>query len=284
MSAPERVFLPDLTVSRVILATLVALAVASGFWVLFRFAAVFFSLFTAMVLGTALRPGLDWLNRRGLSRSTSALIVYSTLVTLLAGVLVLLMPLVMSQAAAAAGELPGYVESIRRDLLSSSSSIIKRVALELPLAETAAAAVPLATVTGAQAFAGSRLLGSGAFTVLAVLLLAFYWSLEGEVAVRALVLFLAPERRDAVREVVEAAEAKVGDYVRGQLVVCLVTTAMSIVAFTLLGLPSALALALIAGAMGAVPIFGAPLGFAPAVLMAGSVHASLIPWTVATAV
>ncbi len=281
---PEWGSLAHLTVSHVFSATLVVLSVAGGFWLLFRFAAVFFSLFAAMVLGTALRPGLDWLHRRGLSRRTSAVLVYFAVVALLAGFLVLLMPLIMSQAATTAARLPGYLESARQHMLATSSSILKRIALELPRAETAEAALPLATLTGAQAFAGSRLLGNGVFTLLAVLLLAFSWSLEGEVAVRALVLFLKPERRDGVRELVEAAEAKVGDYVRGQLFVCLMTTAMSVVAFTLLGLPSALLLGLIAGAMGAVPIFGAPLGFLPAVLMAASTQASLVPWVVGVAV
>jgi predicted PurR-regulated permease PerM len=282
--APEPAFLPNLTVSKVILGTLVVLSVGGGFWILFRFAAVFFTLFMAMVLGTALRPGLEWFNRLGFSRSTSAVLVHFALVTLLVGFFVLLMPLVMGQASATATKLPGFVESVRQHGLSSSSSIIKRIALELPRAETAAATVPLAALTGAQAFAGSKVLGSGVITVLAVLLLGFYWSLEGEVAVRALVLFLKPEQREPVREFVEAAEAKVGDYVRGQLVVCLVTTALAIVAFTLLGLPSPLVLALIAGAMGAVPIFGAPLGFLPAVFMAASVDSALVPWVVGAGV
>lgn len=282
--APERAFLAGLTASRVMLATLTVLAVAGGFWLLFRFAAVFFSLFMAMVLGTALRPGLDWLHRRGFTRRSGAILIHVALLAVVVGILVLVLPFIVSQVCATAAKIPEYIESIREHMLSSSSLIIQRMALELPPVEDATTVVPIATLTGAQAFAGSRFLGNGVFTVLAVLLLAYYWSLEGEVAVRALVLFLKPEKRESVRTLVELAEAKVGDYVRGQLVVCLMTTAMSVVAFTLLGLPSALVLGLIAGGMGAVPIFGAPIGFTPAVLMAASLRWSLVPWTIGAAV
>lgn len=284
-SSGERPFLPDLTVPKVIFGTLVVLSVGAGFWLLVRFAPTFFTLFAAMILGTALRPGLEWLKRRGFSRRFSAVLVYLALVALVAGFLVLLMPLVASQTAAIAARLPAYIETARLQMAASSSSILNRMADELPSpSQTALSTGPLVALTSAQAFAGSKLLGNGLFTLLTVLLLGYYWSLEGEVAVRAIVLFLKPAHREGVREVVEAAETMVGLYVRGQLVVCLVTAAMSIVAFSIMGLPGALVLALIAGALGAVPIFGAPVGFTPALLMAASVDTRLVPWVFLTGV
>ena len=167
-------------------------------------------------------------------------------------------------------------------MLASSSATVRRIAADLPL-QGADLPVPQSSLTGAHALAGVRLVGSGAFTAVAVLILGFYWSLEGELTVRALLLFSKFERRESLRELIESAEAIVGDYVRGQAVVCLVTGSISLVAFQLLGLPGALVLALIAGAMGAVPIFGAPLGAIPALLMAATEDPALIPWVLGVA-
>lgn len=262
-------------------ATLVVLGIVGLFSLVVRFSATLFTFFGAVVLGTALRPGLEWFHRRGASRRASASLVYLLVVAALVGFVVLLLPLVLHQSASAASALPRWVEQARERLRASSSTVLQRLASELPtVGDPESAASPPIEVTGAQAFAGSKLLGNGVFTVLALLLLGFYWSLEGETATRTLVRFLPANRRDLARRIVEEAEAKVGSFVRGQLVVCLVTMALSIVTFTALGLPNALVLAAIAGAMGAVPIFGAPLGFLPAVLVAASVDPLLVPWVI----
>ncbi|MBP7964737.1 MAG: hypothetical protein KBG20_21720, partial [Caldilineaceae bacterium] len=50
-------------------ATLVLVFVAISFWLLYRFHQVVFILFVAMVLGTAIRPVVIWLHRRGLPRT-----------------------------------------------------------------------------------------------------------------------------------------------------------------------------------------------------------------------
>lgn len=274
--------LSGVTLGQAARATLVVLGVVGAFSLVVRFSPTLFTLFGAVVLGTALRPALEWFRRRGCSRRASASLAYLAVAAALVGFALLLLPLVLSQSASAAAALPRWVEQAREKLRASSSTVLQRLASELPtIGDPEAAGERSIEVTGAQAFAGSKLLGNGLFTALALLLLGFYWSLEGETATRSMVRFLPPNRRDLARRLVEEAEAKVGSFVRGQLVVCLMTMAMSIVTFTALGLPNALVLATIAGAMGAVPIFGAPLGFLPALLVAASVDPLLVPWVIA---
>ena len=65
--------------SRVVLQTLVVVAVVAGFWLAHRFAGTLFTLFAAMVLGTAVRPGVEALQRRGVSRRMGALLLYAGL-------------------------------------------------------------------------------------------------------------------------------------------------------------------------------------------------------------
>ena len=60
------------------------------------------------------------------------------------------------------------------------------------------------------------------FEAIAILLLAFYWTLDGPRAIQSLLLLIPKEQRDSTRELVVAMEAKVVYYVAGQGILCLV--------------------------------------------------------------
>src|SRR5689334_547716 len=79
---------------RILLANLVVLAVVACFALLFRFAAALFILFVGVALGMAVKPGVEWLRRRGWPRWAGALAIYACLGCACAGVLTLVIPIV----------------------------------------------------------------------------------------------------------------------------------------------------------------------------------------------
>ncbi len=270
-------------VPRVILRTLVVLGVASGFWVVFQFSVASRTLFMAMVLGTSVRPSMDWFHGRGLSRRGSALLVYTGLLALVAAVLVVVVPALVDQTATFAGKLPSHVASVRQRLGATSSLTLQTIAADLPDLSRS----PIGELTAPPKHPMLGDLGwvaEGFFTFAAILVLGFYWTLEGEQTVRALLLLVGLEHRERLRELVEAAEARVGAYIRGQLAVSLLTSVMSLVAFAFIGLPHALVLALLAGIASALPVFGTPVAAAPAVLLALSDDPALVPWVIVAVV
>lgn len=273
-AAPE--LFAGVTTSQVVGGTLVVVAVVAAFWLTHRFAAAVFTLFAAMVLGTAVRPGLAWLLRRGVSRHLSAVVLYVALLGAGVSAAVLVVPVASSQAAEMAAKVPAYLAEVRSSLLTSPSMTVRRIALELPLVAPDDASAP---TTVGDTRSDLERAAKFAFGMIAILLLGFYWTYEGDVTVRALLLFAPLEQGDRIRELIEAAEERVGGYVRGQLIVCAVTTALSLGAFVAIGLPNALVLALVAGAMGAVPVVGYVLGGAVALLGAAS-QPALLPWVI----
>ena len=102
----------------------------------------------------------------------------------------------------------------------------------------------------------------------AILILAFYWTLESERSIRSLLLWMPVNHRDPFREFIVEVEDKVGGFILGQSILCLSIGAMAFVAYQLIGLPYALVLAIIAAIMEAVPIVGPALGAVPAILVA----------------
>ena len=77
---------------------------------------------------------------------------------------------------------------------------------------------------------------------------------------------------------INAAEGKIGGYIRGQAILSLAVGITAFFAYSLIGLPYALVLALIAAIMELIPIFGPALGAIPAFMTALSVDTGKAIW------
>jgi predicted PurR-regulated permease PerM len=272
------------TGKRVVLTTLGAVLIGLGFWLVFRFYNVAFILFSALVLGTVIRPAVDWLNRRGLRREAGVILVYLTLLALLVGFILLLAPLLIEQAKGIIARLPAYYQNLHAGLVDSPSALIQRLAQQLPtelalsLPGQAGGGLALGAVGRALSYVGMiwRLLFIGT----AILVLAFYWTLDGDHMVRNAMLHFPTKRHEEWHGLISEMEAKVGAYVRGLAVLSLVVGVMATMAYMIIGLPSPLVLGLLAGVFEAVPVVGPILGAVLPVLLALSVEPSRVIWVV----
>ena len=271
------------TARRAVTATLVVLAIACAGALLYRSATAFVGLFIAIVVSRSIRPAVDFLVRRGLSRWTSALAVHLALLALVVAFLLVVLPLVIEQSASIIGRLPGFYESTRTYLLGASSGAVARLVRHLPAALPAAvpstAGRPLDALSSLSSVAG---LGRSLFLAAAVVALGFYWTVDGETTLETLLRLAPDQRREGYRAFLDAAQDKMGRYVWSQGIVCLTVGTLSFSAYAVIGLPHALVLGLIAGVLDAVPLIGPILGTVPAVFIALSVRPSLALWVVLT--
>jgi len=118
------------------------------------------------------------------------------------------------------------------------------------------------------------------FTAIVILVLAFYWTLDGPRTIKSFLLLVPQDQRESIGELISAMETKVGFFIAGQGVLCLVIGIMSLIAYLLIGLPNALVLALIAGVLEAVPMIGPLLGAVPAALVALTITPDKIIWVI----
>jgi predicted PurR-regulated permease PerM len=118
------------------------------------------------------------------------------------------------------------------------------------------------------------------FTVTAVLLLAFYWTLYGTRTIQSLLMLVQSSQRESISELISAMETKLGFYIAGQAVLCLVIGVLALAVYLLVGLPNALVLALVAAVMEAVPMVGPFLGAIPAGVIALSISPSKLVWVI----
>jgi predicted PurR-regulated permease PerM len=275
-------------IGQVFAGTLVVVGVVGAFALAYVCRSVLFYLFAAIVIATALEPLVVRLMRLRLSRTSAVALLYCLLLVAGLAATIALVPALTEQVGAMIDRLPETYKAAREQLLQVASEPLARILARIPptlpgLVQQDAVAGD-ALETAAQALNYSGLMARGLFATMATLLLAFYWSLLNERTLRAVYLAASPERREAVRELLEGMQAKVGAYVRGQGILCLVVGVMSLAAYWLIGLPSPLALGATAGVLEAVPIFGPALGALPAAVVALSVSPAKLAWVLVAAV
>ena len=277
------------TFRQVVWATLVFISVIFGFWLLYRFNQVVFILFIAIVIGTVIRPIVAWLYQRGITRVAGVILVYILLLALLVGFLFLLFPLIVEQGRTITAAMPVYYHDFREGIISYPNPLIVQLGTFLPavlptLKPTQQTGQDMMASAG-QAFGYISSAVEFVFTVIVVLVLAFYWTLDGPRIIQSFLILVPQDRRESIRDLVLAMETKVGFFIAGQGFLCLVIGAMALVAYYLIGLPNALVLALIAGVLEAVPMIGPLLGAIPAALVALSIGTDKLIWViVATAI
>ena len=128
------------------------------------------------------------------------------------------------------------------------------------------------------------LAASLSLSAIVTLVLAFYWTLDGPRIIQSFLMLVPQDRRENISELISAMESKVGYYIVGQGILCLVIGIMALIAYLLIGLPNALVLALVAGVLEAVPMIGPLLGAIPAALVALSIGPDKLIWVIVATV
>jgi len=286
-SSPEKVI--TWTTSQVVLATVFVVCVFLTFWLLYRLRILILLFFVAVVLGTAIRPGVEWLRRKGIARNTGIIIIYVLIAALTVGFLYLTLPLLADQATQISQTIPQYYGALREGLVNSGNRLLQNIGLRLPSRlslflnrdPSSEAVINQVTQTVFYANIGVKAI----LSVLAVFLLAYYWTQESNLAIRTLLRLVPNQRRNRILNFFSLAETKIGGYIRGQGILCLAVGTAAFFAYFLIGLPYILILAIIAGIMEMVPIFGPALGAIPALLTALSTEPEKAIWVlVATGV
>lgn len=287
----QPVKIPEIAARQLVLWTLATTAVIAGFWLLWRFQTVLLLLVTAVILSTAVRPGVLWLEKRGVPKPAGILLIFSLIGVMLSLLIWYSLPLLAEQGSTIMQNLAEGYRSFRLSLQRLPNVLVRRLLFilpaelsdlrqfsgELPVSESETAL----TVEEGQGF---RVV-NGLLQFVAVAILTFYWTLEGSRIKQAAYLLVPLQKRDNVRALVQEIEAKVSGYLLGQGLLCLIIGSLAFVAYTLIGLPNALLLALFAGLLEAVPVVGPFLGAVPAMIVGLSISPVTALWVVvATAV
>jgi predicted PurR-regulated permease PerM len=234
-------------------ATLVVIGivvVAISLWKLRVLLSLFF---LGLVIAAAMRPGIEWLHARRVPRGIGLAIHYLVLAGVVALFLWLVVPRAVNQIGnALGGSVPTSTSELNK-ATKNSTGIKHEIlqAIQKRLKKLPAAGSLLHASVG---------ITKAAFEVLIAIFFTFavaaYWIFERDRARRVLLSLISRDHRKTVRDTWDLIDAKLGAFVRGQLLlIAFVGTVLS-VAFWAIGVPFWILLGMFAGVVEIVPIVG----------------------------
>jgi predicted PurR-regulated permease PerM len=228
---------------------------------------IFVLIFIAMFIAVGLNPIVVRLQRWGLPRWLAVTTVALGIVVMFAGVLLALIPPLVTQASNLVDNAPEYFEQLRRNQmlrnLDEQYDLFGR--LQGALADVNLARVAGGVLGGAQAVFGA------VFNVLTVLVLTVYFMAAFD-RIKAGAYRLVPaSRRVRVQAIGDEILTKVGAYMAGALTIAIIAGASAWVFLVIVGVAYPFALAVVVAVCDLIPQVGATIG-AVVVSVVGFIH------------
>lgn len=224
-------------------------------------------LFVAVVLSSAISPWVASLQKRGMNRTLSILVLYLGFLIVVGGVIALLIPLLISEFTQLAKAFPDYYQRLSEWVAGSSTQLSDQSTIisvqqgieNLPntaLGALSSIVTALVTVFGGLAY------------FILVLVLSFYMTSEEDGVKKFISFFIPLHHREYVGDLILRIQRKMGLWLRAQLVLMASIGILTFVGLSLFGVKYAVVLSLLAGLTEIIPYVGPVLGAVPAIMIA----------------
>jgi predicted PurR-regulated permease PerM len=250
---------------------LLALAVFVVFLMVFR--SILLPFIAGMALAYFLDPVADWFERHGLSRLMATLMILIAFVTLFAIALIVLIPVLVTQAADLGGRIPGYITELQALLSSDSVLVPDWLSGQLAQIKDSFAALLkegagfVGTIFQQIWNSGMALLDIAALFVVTPVV-AFYLLLDWDRMVEKVDSWVPRDQVDTVRDLARRIDRAIAGFVRGQGSVCVILGVIYAVGLSIIGLNFGLLIGLFAGVISFIPYVGSTVGLVLALVVA----------------
>ncbi|MEK9160752.1 MAG: AI-2E family transporter [Patescibacteria group bacterium] len=224
---------------------------------------------TAIVIASALEPGIAFFVKYKFPRVIAALTMYLILFGSFFGTIYFFFPPILEDTQAFLLSAPQYLETLNLPQSLTDISVAAEHAAEgESIIDTLFAFRSAFVDTSEGAF---RLVSSffgGVFSLLLVLVLSFYLAIR-ETGVDDFLRLVTPAKHeDYILDLWRRAHGKIGQWMQGQLLLSLLAGVIIYLGLLILGVPYALLLASFAAVAELIPIFGSYIAAIPALIVA----------------
>lgn len=230
----------------------------------------------AMIVSYVLNPVVNMLHWRKVPRTAAVLLIYAVFITSLTVIMMNFIPIFIKQLNELNEHLPKVTmhaqnwfkkfnnndllpESVREGLRESLKKI------EYSIASSISAFISRIDSTI-----------NVIFMVLTVPFLAFYMLKDIQLIEKTALAIVPSSRRKQVVKLFVDIDRALGNYIRGQLLVCVIVGVFAYIGYSIIGLPYPLLFASVAAVFNIIPYIGPYIGAAPAILMAATVSMRLV--------
>ncbi|OGH47175.1 MAG: hypothetical protein A3A51_02185 [Candidatus Levybacteria bacterium RIFCSPLOWO2_01_FULL_39_10] len=237
-----------------ILATVIIVGI--GFF-LFQIKGILMGLFMAYIIMASVHPFVRTLRRYKVPKIVAIVLIYALVIGFFVLLVIPILPFFISQVQALFKAIPIYLDT-------ASSAL--GIQLSLPTIQSYLS--PLVSSLGENAFSITGKVFGGLFSILTIFILSFYLLIDRERLGRSVPEILPEEYREKTILTIHLVEDKLGAWLRGQIVLSLAIGVITWFVLTILGIPFALPLAILAGFLEIIPTIGPIIAAIPAVIVA----------------
>lgn len=244
-----------------------------GFWVLWALRDLVLVVITAVVLASAIEPAIKFFGHYRIPRIPAVLAVYVGFTGLLVGLFFAFVPPLLGELTEFTARVPEVAKEINLTLFKNTALLNKGELLINQVAEGATTQDLLKTLTNlsntSQSFTGTAgAVFGGIFSFILVVVLSFYFAMQERGIENFLKIVIPFGKENYVINLWERSKAKIGKWMQGQLLLAVLIFILVYLGLTISGIPYALTLALLAGVMEIIPVFGPIMAAIPAILLA----------------
>lgn len=252
------------TIVRVILAGFLVMALAK-LWSLLLI------LLTSIVIASFVEGGVKRMKGYNVGRILAVVLIYVAIVGVIAGIVYLFIPLLLSELKniidIISKYLPANANIIDTSSLKDANTVFKSLAQSDSLVQATSSLKTVLAKTSGGVFDFMSSLFGGIINFVLIFVISFYLSIQ-EKGIQKFLRIVTPDKHEAyVIDLWERSQRKIGLWIRGQMLLGVVIAVIIYIGLMIMGLPSALVLALIAGFSELIP-FGIILATVPAVSFA----------------
>ncbi len=240
-----------------------ALAIGAAAVALFQLSTLVLLLLAAIVIASAAEPGVEFFMRKKFPRPAAVISVYAIVLAIVAAMVAFFVPPMLFEASALLAVLPQYLSEVQSFQIPFFGN-----AGGPTFTETVNALQGMFVDTGTGVLSFITSIFGGALYFLMTIVVSIYFSMQ-ETGVEDFLRLITPEQhRDYVQSLWKRSQKKIGLWMQGQLLLSLIITILLFLGLSLLGVEYALVLAIFAGVMELIPVFGSLVAAVPGIAVA----------------
>jgi predicted PurR-regulated permease PerM len=228
-----------------------------GLWFLYFIRDIILQLFVAVFIMTVLNPFVRTLTRFKIPRTLAVFVIYLLIIAVFGLLVAGIIPPLVEQSTSFANSLPKYLST-----LGISPYISEQI--------TGQIISSIGSLPGQIIKVGVSIF-SNVISVLAVLVFSLYLLLSREKLEDQLGFLFGDEKKKEIGRIIDRLEMRLGGWARGELALMIIVGSANYIGLSLMGIPFALPLAILAGLLEIIPNIGPITAAIPGIIIGLSI-------------